>query len=444
MANNSTKSKQRRGKPATRSHGRGVMAIFGKVRHNFGRLAKPMQRMVVALAIIGFGFVGFNVLVATAPSKPLQPRQEQIWTVEAANVVFRDAFPRRSSFGQVEATRKADLSFTISGEVALVADVFRNGEVVEEGEILARLDEELLLIARDEIAIQRNANAVAVSELATQLRLRRQQFNRTERMNQAAVVPQATLDEASLALSIATNALEQARLQQNQLELQLRRAEKNLADAVLRAPFDGVLANVNIGSGQVVSPAMRLGRITDIASLEVAFVVPSDVFVVAAAMIGTEVEVVWQSGGRAITTSSGRIRHAEGNVDSSDGGGRLYAVLPMVAGSRPPIPEGAFVEVRYTSGRVNQVAELPEAALYGEDTVFVILNNRTQARRVDVVQKSPGLVYVRGNINEGDRVVATRLPVLGNGTLVQVRDETSGYVRGQTPAPDQKTDQGGS
>lgn len=387
-----------------------IKSLIATLIRRFARLGKSAKRIVVALAIVGFGFFGFNVLVATAPTKPLQPRQEQIWTVEGAVVVFADASPLQTSFGQVEATRKSDLGFTISGEVAYVAEVFRNGELVEEGETLARLDDELLLISRD-------ANAAMVEELTTQLRLRQQQFDRIQSMHAAAVVPQARLDEAELALSIAKNALEQARLQ-------LRLAEKNLVDATLIAPFDGVVSEVNIGSGQIVSPSARLGRITDIASLEVGFVVPSEVFVTAQSLIGGEVEVVWQSGGRAITSTTARIRHAEGNVDSSEGGGRLYAVLPP---SR--IPEGAFVEVRYSAGKVSQVARLPEAALYGEDTVFVISNNRTEGRAIEVVQKADGYIYVRGDLQLGEQVVATRLPVLGNGTLVRARTHTNTNTR---------------
>ncbi|MCG8620784.1 MAG: efflux RND transporter periplasmic adaptor subunit, partial [Proteobacteria bacterium] len=327
---------------------RSIKSLIATLRRRFARLGKSAKRIVVAIAIVMLGFVGFNLLVATAPTKPLQPRQEQIWTVEGAVVVFADASPLQASFGQVEATRKSDLGFTIAGEVAHVADVFRNGELVEKGETLARLDDELLLISRD-------ANAAMVEELTTQLRLRQQQFDRIQSMHEAAVVPQARLDEAELALSIAKNALEQARLQ-------LRLAERNLVDSVLTAPFDGVVSEVNIGQGQIVSPAARLGRITDIASLEVAFVVPSEVFITAQSLIGGEVEVVWQSGGRAITSTTARIRHAEGNVDSSEGGGRLYAALPPsqvnVAGSHPAIPEGAFVEVRYSAGTVSQVARL--------------------------------------------------------------------------------------
>ena len=237
-------------------------------------------------------------------------------------------------------------------------------------------------------------------------------------MNVASVVSQANLDEAQLALSMAKNALEQAKRQQAQLDLSLKRANKQLSDAVLRAQFDGIVSAVQIGRGMVVSPAMAVGTITDLSSLEVSFVVPGDVFSRANALIGNAVNVVWRSGGREITSIEAPISRAEGNVQAGEGGGRLYAQIALSDTGDWIIPEGAFVEVIYSSGQVDDVAILPEAALYDDNSVFVITNGRTARRVVEIIQKSDGLVYVRGNINEGEQVVATRLPALGDGILV--------------------------
>jgi len=375
--------------------------------------------VVLPLLILIFGYVGFNYLVATKPEKPLQPRNEQVWTVKTAVVNFKAAYPEKSSFGQVEASRKSALNFNISGEVETVAEVFRNGNTVSKGVELARLNRDLLLIAKQEIMVQLDANKTNIEELAIQLDLRQKNFERINQMQAAAVTSQANLDEARLALSMAKNALQQATQQKNQLELSLQRANKNLEDAVLQAPFDGIISNVQIGRGLVLSPGISVGSMTDISSLEASFVVPSDVFADTDLLIGSEVKVIWRSGGREIKTLMSKVERAEGNVAVGQGGGRLYADIPVGDDGNWIIPEGAFVEIIYSSGRVENVAQLPEAALYDDNSIFVIKNDRTDRRRVEVVQKSEGLVYVRGDINDGDVVVATRLPALGDGILVK-------------------------
>ena len=357
--------------------------------------------------------------MATKPEKPLQPRNEQVWTVDAVVVDFKVAYPEKSSFGQVEASRKSALNFNIPGEVETVAEVFRNGNTVTKGQELARLDQDLLRIAKDEIMVQLTANKTNIEELTIQLDLRQKNFDRINQMQAAAVTSQANLDEARLALSMAKNALQQATQQKNQLELSLKRANKNLDDAVLLAPFDGIISNVQIGRGLVLSPSISVGSMTDLLSLEASFVVPSDVFADTEQLIGSEVKVIWRSGGREIKTIMSTIDRAEGNLAIGQGGGRLYAGIPVGEDGSWIIPEGAFVEIIYSSGRVENVAQLPEAALYDDHSIFVIEDNRTHRRRVEVVQKSEGVVFVRGDINNGDLVVATRLPALGDGILVK-------------------------
>ena len=55
-------------------------------------------KILVALGIFLSGFLGFNYLVATRPDKPLQPRAEQVWTVQTAIVEFQTAYPQKSAF----------------------------------------------------------------------------------------------------------------------------------------------------------------------------------------------------------------------------------------------------------------------------------------------------------------------------------------------------------
>ena len=376
-------------------------------------------KILVALGIFLSGFLGFNYLVATRPDKPLQPRAEQVWTVHTAIVEFQTAYPQKSAFGRVTAARQSSLQFNIAGEVAEVADIFQNGTHVRKGAVLARLDRALLQIAYDEIEVQLTANATAIAELTTQLELRQKHFDRFSQMRAAAVVSESSLDEARLALSIAKNALTQAEQQQQQLELSRQRAKRNLEDAVLRAPFAGIISDVQIGVGLVLSPTQAVGQMTDLSSLNVSFVVSSDVFADAPNLIGEAVEVIWRSGGRALSRFHTEISRVEGSIEASEGGGRLYADIPLSEDGAWTIPEGAFVEVLYSAGRVDEVVELPEAALYDDSSVFIIINNRTARRQVEVVQKADGVVYVRGALNAGDVVVATRLPALGDGLFVR-------------------------
>ena len=68
---------------------------------------------------------------------------------------------------------------------------------------------------------------------------------------------------------------------------------------------------------------------------------------------------------------------------------------------------------------LTNVIELPEEALVGRDQVFLIEQGRASQRQVVLLHRSPGLIWVRGDLKNGDKVIATRLPGIGNGLRVR-------------------------
>ena len=384
------------------------------------RFIKPLLKLIVALGILASGYGGYNYLLATQEVIEPQPRRETVRQVETVTVKLGDARPIYTAFGTVLAARTADLRFSISGEVESIANIFRNGRFVRKGDRLAALDTELLTIARNEINEQISNEKRNIDSLETQLVLRQRQFDRVSEMKAAAVASDLRLDDANLALIMARNALDQSQSYLRQLRLSLKRAERNLRESMLTAPFDGMLSDVSIGEGRVVSSANPLAVLTDLSSLEVSFVVPAEVYAESTSLIGDPVSITWKAGGRSVQTVNGRIERAEGGVTAAEGGGRLYAALPVPDGDgRTAIPEGAFVEVRLPTMLIEEVAVIPDVALFERDTVYVIEDGRAVARKVNVINRSDSLLYIEGDLQNGDVVITTRLPGLGKGVRVE-------------------------
>lgn len=385
-----------------------------------GRLFKPFMKLLAAVAILMAGFGGYNFLIETEEQIKSQPRKETVRKVDTVVIDLSDARPVYTAFGTVKAARTADLRFSIAGEVEMVADRFRNGRFVRKGEDLAGLDTELLVIARNEIREQIAAEKSNIASLEAQLVLRQRQFERVSEMKAASVASDSKLDDANLALTIARNALDQSQSRLRQYGLSLKRAERNLRESTLKAPFDGMLSAVSIGKGQVITSANPLGVLTDLSSLEVSFVVPAEVYAASRSIVGQQVSISWKAGGRLVQTVNGSIDRAEGGVTAAEGGGRLYALLPPADGEgQVAIPEGAFVEVRMPTLLVSNVAIIPDVALFGQDTVYVIEEGRASPRQVNVISRSDGYLYLEGELMDGDIVITTRLPGLGKGVRVE-------------------------
>ncbi len=377
-----------------------------------------LKKALVALVILA-GFIGgYNYLQSTKKEVAASQPEEQVWTIRAVVAKFEDISPTEQAFGTVSSGRGAELRFGVSGEVVDVSDLLRNGLDVKTGTILGRLDAERSTLALEEVKVQAAAEKRQIGQLKTQLEVRTRMYERALSLFEKSVGSQAEIDAAELAVSGASNLLDQARARLAQLRVAARRHQKDIDDAVLTAPFDGTLSNVDLALGNQVTTAHLVAELTDLSRLEVSFVVPVSIYQNSEALIGRTVQLRWTSGNAASAELEAVISRSEIIVDRSEGGGRLYAELPEKAART--IPPGAFVEVLYVGQTFTNVMALPEEALFGTNTIYVIENGRAKQRQVTVVHRSPGSVLVTGDVGEGAQIVATRLPGIGDRTRVRV------------------------
>ena len=376
-----------------------------------------LTKVLPALLILGFFISVYSWLQATKQTVKSQAPEEQNWIVRSVAVQQVDVQTLEQAFGTVVAAREAHLRFGVSGEVDRVSNDLRNGADVKTGAVLASLDTERLQLALDKVEVQIKAETSQIKEFTVQLALRQRMAERAQSLSEKGVGSQAEVDDAELAVSQASNQLAMAKSRLAELKVSLRRHRKDLGDAVLKAPFDGSLSGVDLALGNQVSNTYLVATLTDLSSLEVSFVVPADIYANVINLIGQQVALSWSSEGSVVSETTATITRAEVVVDRKEGGGRLYAELPDDAARS--VPPGAFVEVSYYGRMMTGVIELPEEALVGQDQVFVIEQGRAMQRQVVLLHRSPGWIWVRGDLKTGDKVIATRLPGIGNGLRVR-------------------------
>ncbi len=376
-----------------------------------------LAKALPALLILGFFISVYNWLQATKQTVKPQAPEEQTWIVQSVAVQQVNVQTLEQAFGTVVAAREAHLRFGVAGEVDRVSDNLRNGADVKRGAILASLDTERLHLALDKVEVQIKAETTQIIEFTAQLALRQRMAERAQSLSDKGVGSQAELDGAELAVSQASNQLAMAKSRLAELKVSLRRHRKDLEDAVLKAPFDGSLSGVDLALGNQVSNTYLVATLTDLSSLEVSFVVPADIYANVKNLIGQQVTLSWSSEGSVVSETIATITRAEVVVDRTEGGGRLYAELPDDAARS--VPPGAFVEVSYSGRVLTNVIELPEEALVGQNQVFVIEQGRAMQRQVVLLHRSSGRIWVRGDLKTGDKVIATRLPGIGNGLRVR-------------------------
>ena len=200
----------------------------------------------------------FEVQAATA-EPPAQPGQ-------AAAIL--------QATGYVTARREATVSTQITGTLTQV--LIEEGDHVQEGHILARLDDTAQQAALAQAQAQLQAAEATQLQVQAQLDQARRDLVRNEDLVTRQLVSQQALETARTQVEMLAAQL-QAQLRQVKLaQASVDGAKVQLAYTIVRAPFNGVIVAKAAQVGEIVSPISAgggftrtgVGTIVDMDSLE--------------------------------------------------------------------------------------------------------------------------------------------------------------------------------
>ena len=177
--------------------------------------------------------------------------------------------------GYVVARRQATVSSKDTGKIIEV--LIEEGVAVEKGQLLARLDDS---IPRAQLALGRSELEAArrrLDEIQVQIKQARLDLRRTEELAERELASQAGLDRARLSVEGLLARLESARQDIAVAERSLAVQRQVVEDAMIRAPFAGVVIAKAAQPGEMISPVSAGGGFTrtgictivDMRSLEV-------------------------------------------------------------------------------------------------------------------------------------------------------------------------------
>ncbi|MEO1594419.1 MAG: efflux RND transporter periplasmic adaptor subunit [Pseudomonadota bacterium] len=197
-----------------------------------------------------------------AETSPADDARESAAEAPAPAVQAAEEGNRRilDASGYITARRIATVSSQITG---LITEVnVEEGMVVEPGQVLARLDDELvrvdLALAAARLASQRSVVASVRANLAEAERV----LDRARRLRPQNLVSEAELSNAVAGYDSLTADLERAQADIAVFELEVERQRERLEDHVITAPFAGVVTVKNAQTGEIVSPGSAGGGFT--------------------------------------------------------------------------------------------------------------------------------------------------------------------------------------
>ena len=309
--------------------------------------------------------------------------------------------------GTLSADREARLRAEMSG--AVLATMVEQGERVNEGTVLGRIDDasvrDAALSARSAVA-----QATMAAEQATR------EWQRAKTLVAAGAIAERDVESADRANLGAQAQLADAKAR-------LSSAEKMLRNTIIKAPFAGVVAERAVSPGDIVSPGSPMFTVIDPKSLRVAASVPASAL--EDVRVGSPVVFTVNGSDRVL---EGRVLRVSPVVDPQTKQVLLLASVPSSAGG---LVAGLFVEGRVASQKRVGVL-LPENAI--DQTGIAPTVMRLKGGKVEKVDVQLGVrddalaaLEVTTGITSGDTVLLGAARGISVGTMITVsapRDAT--------------------
>jgi len=408
------------------------------------------------------------VLLLQGRSGPEQaPLSETTWSVRVIDVPELTLVPRASAYGNVEPGRVWEAVAEVSGRIVELHPALKKGELISVDTAIVKIDTSDYLLALRQVEADIQANQAQLAELDIRaanteaslaiereaLQLAEANLARLKKLLRDGTATQSAFDQEqrtvlgqrqsvqnlanALNLIPSQRALLQAQLER--LGVQQKSAQLNLERTVLKMPFTGRIAQVNVERAQYVrqGEVLAVSDSIDVAEITVQLpvsrlrplILPNArpvgeiSMAVARRALALEATVRLPAAGLDVSWEARFLRASDAVDPRTRSLGIVVAVdepyRQAQPGLRPPLIKGMFVEVELRGQPRPGSVLIPLAALH-EDQVYVVdAEQRLRRRAVKLASVHESFALVTEGLQAGEQIIVSDLPLASEGMLLE-------------------------
>lgn len=342
---------------------------------------------------------------------------------------------RISSQGRVHSYRDTDIMTEIGGKITQLK--IRDGMVVRKGQLLARIDDreyKLALATAEAKLLEAKANYYVETIGAENLKgsqeispeAIKEQLKQLSKQRQEGLISEEDYRTKKLNLELKeiraggqSDKVLQARLLKS-AEVEVERAKLNLEKCEVRAPYSGLIFQMELAPGQMVGAGVKLCRLTDLKDL-----------VVKAQVLESEIGKVTVNRPAKITFTA--------LPDLGDIQGEVQAVSPVVNSENKTVETiirfrnvddrirpGMFADLKIDAEIFEDRLIVPKESVLPRDDRKVVFkvgeDNRAKWLYVETGEENDEYIEITGGkLAAGDVVLVDNHFTMGHDTLVKVK-----------------------
>jgi membrane fusion protein (multidrug efflux system) len=356
--------------------------------------ARPFRSAFLPILLAG---AAVACAQANAAEKAAGPANEAV-SVTTAEVVEKVVPSTVTITGTLLANRESEVAADASGRVVMTG--IERGEFVPAGSVLARLDSR-------GASLSRSAAAAEVAAQKAQSENAKLECDRAEKLFAAKAITQADLDRVRTGCQTSASS-SLAALARQQL------AEKSMGDAVIRAPFAGMIVDRAVDVGEYVSPGRRIATLVEVNPLRLELVVPES----AASVVKAGSHVDFRVRAFEKQSFGGDIKYVGPVLRRATHDLVVEALVDNQSGKLRP---GMFAEAELAVAE-QKLPVAPKKALLGQPPsarAFVVKGGVAEERVVLLGNEDSDNFTILDGLHAGERVVINPSDELRDGMRVK-------------------------
>lgn len=360
-------------------------------------LSKPVLAGAIVIAILGSA-VGFRASQAGKNDKKPEAKVVLEFTpADVATVEMKSLVNTIQFSGSLSPFLQTTVKSKVSGDVTRI--MVREGQAVAEGQVLAQID-------TADLKARLDAQSASLEEARARLDIARKNRENNQQLLRQKFISQNAYDTTQSTYEASAAMMRSA-------EAQLRIAQKAMDDAMVRAPFSGIIARKIVGTGEKVGIDSPLFALVDLGHMEIEAPAPA-----------SEIPAVRVGQPASFRVDGFGDRAFEGRVERinpvTEQGSRSITLYISVANRDGVLRGGMFAKGQIVLDRTKPAVVVPATAIRdeaGQSYVFTLENGKVAKRpvKVGVTESQQGLVEVKSGLESGLSVVSARVSGLKEG-----------------------------
>jgi RND family efflux transporter MFP subunit len=349
------------------------------------------SKSIIITTVITAILCGAIIWTLASNKKEINERKEVRTTEERVSVTIATAELKETSnvlqlVGTAEPCREVMVASEAAGKIVQIN--FKLGDFVQQGAVLAKVDDTYRRLAYENALINHNKF--------------KEDYERFQILRNGDAVTETQLRDMRIGYENAV--------------IQLENAKKQWDDTKIIAPFSGYITSRRAELGAFVNIGTPIAEIADIAQLKVQFTVSeSDIY-----QLHTGMEAL-------VTTEVLPNMNFEGkisNISKRGSSAHTYPVEIMINNnSKNPLKAGTYVNIIVNADKAGEILMIPRDAIVSsvkEPSVYVVNGDHVQLKRITTGRQHNGQIEVVQGLNEGEQVVVNGQINLMDGARVAV------------------------